>query len=336
MVAPKKPKIAEKTLVLKGMNKASDKILEKLFLEEYNIVLNRSQTYNRFNIRMVSTSTNEILISPLSVINPDSEITITYGNREFRQLILNIKEPKQILTININKEDKDRTMRSIAQTYSNLHFSITHSIALLRNSAPTWIYNHPEYSNHSNINRVFLNNIGILDTKDSELLLSKLQDIIKASKFEYKIKQDTFTTLLIGYDIDSRYPFISQLTKPCNSIKEAHDSLMPTEIKKSEFMSKNYIRQGEFFFCRTLDRKTFNMINLQLVTNFNISTYMSTNSTRPHIASYGLIAYESKKHHIYVAGSVHAANHISVGFPANYLFKVYRAREVQSKDKNYD
>ena len=55
----------------------------------------------------------------------------------------------------------------------------------------------------------------------------------------------TTTTFLVGYDESSSdVPFICQLKKPVSTVKEAHEELLPKNVK----LDKKHKRQGEWFF----------------------------------------------------------------------------------------
>ncbi len=126
---------------------------------------------------------------------------------------------------------------------------------------------------------------------------------------------------LVGFDED--YCFISRLPKKATTVKEAHEILMPPEVR-----GKDYIRQGEYFFIPfTIPKKKG---KIDTCADNNIAGYYST----PHIADIKLeYVYNDGTPNILVAGNIKSKRHKTIHLPCVHI--VYRNTEIKNNNSKY-
>ncbi len=151
-------------------------------------------------------------------------------------------------------------------------------------------------------------------------------NIFKQGYFNIKTYPSNIT-LMMGYDIDSELPFISQLPTNPTTIEQAHKDLLPKEFKTLK--PKNYLRQGEYFFV-PVNKLDIDWSNLLINDFFSLNNFYGKVSNRNHIARYAFV-YGGD---VYVTGKIEATNHKTLNLRG--LYKVYRNAEVEIEDAQYD
>lgn len=143
----------------------------------------------------------------------------------------------------------------------------------------------------------------ILEIKDEKLV--KWRAVIPPST----------TSFLVGRD-ESHY-FISALPEPCNSVKAAHEMLIPEEIR-----GENWLRQGEWFFVkRDLPEK---------INDFDFYSSVTIDDSDHWTDS----LYYDKKRNQYCMGYISHDRHESLFLDG--LYQVYRNREVEPVGDRWD
>lgn len=205
-------------VVVKALNKM--KIKSEIFKDEINldrklgIDLELNTKRNCLFIYPVGFAySNDLLdlAEDNSFVTPEDipEFRLSAYDKKHRQVVLNLREQKRTIT------------RTVSFYSSNEH-----------------IYN----SNHNYTTRFGLT------VPESTTWSVKNRKVVR-DKYRFKHTAEvtanipaTDTSFLIGYD--EKHMFISMLKNAVNSVKEAHQELLPKELGNR----KDYKRQGEFFF----------------------------------------------------------------------------------------
>lgn len=134
---------------------------------------------------------------------------------------------------------------------------------------------------------------------------------------------------LVGFDED--HCFISRLPKEVNTVKQAHEILIPEEIR-----DRHYIRQGEFFFvpqhsiCKEVEE-------LDAMTNAAIGVdniLGEHDNSTPHYADLLItVEYPDGSTDELVMGNIETKRHKTISL--NSLHKVYRNTEISNNNSTY-
>lgn len=134
---------------------------------------------------------------------------------------------------------------------------------------------------------------------------------------------------LVGFDED--HCFISRLPKKVNTVKQAHEILIPEEIK-----NRHFIRQGEFFFVpqhsickevKALDGTTDTPIGVY-------DNFKELDNSTPHYADLLItVEYVDGGVDELVMGKIETKRHKTIYLPC--LHKVYRNTEILNNNSTY-
>ncbi len=332
-------KSQNKTLVIKPTNgKLNLKPLEKVL---DTIGINYDIEYFP-EISRIELSVNEdsVHINVPSICHVGTVITCYYGFSDFKQIILHINENAAVYNYNIkmkvSKEayellkdhdnGDDSAVILAKEVFDTLEYKLESE---LENNLPLWVRSAATSRQaiyHDNVEKIFAK-LKTQDLYDIKSLRSIIK-LIESKKISIPVRESS-TPLLIGYDVDSRYPFISQLPKLAKTLKEAHKLLLPANLPKDT----EYYRQGEFFFVKVNSIDKFESINFY--NNYDLNTSFARRSSRRHIAEKVITTYHpSTGFTMYVTGYVFADNHATHKFNNN-IYKVLLNNEVDM-DGTYD
>ncbi len=130
----------------------------------------------------------------------------------------------------------------------------------------------------------------------------------------------TTTYFLVGFD--ERHMFISELPEPVRTVKEAHECLIPKEIR-----GKSYVRQGEFFLVPLNKAESDKLFRNSK--RFDIYSFDDIGES-DHTTS---ILIEDDDSNEYVMGKIGNERH---ELYLDRLHRVYRNREVVRAGRFFD
>lgn len=268
----------------------------------------------------------------MSIFAPcyNDKLSIKYDlNKDLKQIVLSIREEAYTY-----KHKLEIDQIHVSTTLDNSDIIYNYILEELTEDIPSHINNAIFADNASD------NFDDYIDKSNYSSFKKKIKkDILKAQSFSrstfnfdftfaLKVPKRT-TNLLIGYDHDSKEPFICQLPKFCQSVKAAHNSLIPKEA-----IGKKYLRQGEWFFIPVTNNKEKNKIFVNdIAINKDIQTHIfGFNNGKNHVAE--LICSDTSSSDHYVRGEITSINHDLIKL--NSWHKVVRNREIINREKIWD